>query len=129
MERQPITRQRSEWTQLPSDPDAAWERGLTAHGAEVVGIYERRVGDGGLRAIVTRNLGKWHMSISFHDHRGKLTRYPRWDEIADARYALCPDEITMAMLLPPSTNYVAVHDTTFHLHEVEIFPSLEIGGL
>jgi len=59
------------------------------------------------------------MSISFADHRGRLTRYPRWDEIAEARYSLVPADVTMALILPPPDEYVALHDTTFHLHEIE----------
>jgi hypothetical protein len=37
----------------------------------------------------------WHMSIS---HKN---RYPSWEEIKEARYRFIPDEVTMAMLLPP----------------------------
>lgn len=53
-----------------------------------------------------------HMSIAHP------TRYPTWDEIADARYALIADEVTMAMVLPPSDEYVNVHPNCFHLHEL-----------
>ena len=119
MEREPLSKQRSKWEPIKANPDAAWERALVANGAELVGIYERRLGDGVLRSIVTRNRGKWHISVSFTDNRGKQSRYPRWDETADARYTLCPDEITMAMLLPPPSQYVAAHATTFHLHEID----------
>lgn len=55
----------------------------------------------------------WHLSIS-HPHR-----YPTWDEIADARYELVPDDITMAMLLPPPGEYVNAHDTCFHLWQID----------
>ena len=55
---------------------------------------------------------RWHMSISC------ANRYPVWDEIRDARYALLPDEITMGMFLPPKAQYVNVHPNCFHLHEV-----------
>lgn len=58
--------------------------------------------------------GKWHLSISHKD------RYPTWDEIKEARYRLLPDEVTMAMLLPPRSEYVNVHDHCFHLHEIEV---------
>lgn len=54
----------------------------------------------------------WHISIS-HPHR-----YPNWDEIKTARYQLVPDEITMAMILPPKAQYVNVHPNCFHLHEI-----------
>lgn len=56
--------------------------------------------------------GKWHMSIA-HPHR-----YPTWQEIMGARYELVPDDVTMAMLLPPRRQYVNVHPNCFHLHQI-----------
>ncbi len=53
----------------------------------------------------------WHLSIS---HR---RRYPTWDEIAEARYQLVPDDVTMVMALPPSDTYVNLHPNVFHLHQ------------
>jgi hypothetical protein len=82
-------------------------------------VWVRRVGDGVLTAIVGREPKGWHLSISFIDNGGRNSRYPRWDEIADARYQLVPEAVTMAMILPPPADYVALHDTTFHLHEIE----------
>ena len=58
-------------------------------------------------------LNLWHLSISHPD------RYPTWDEIADARYALIPDDVTMAMLLPPSGEYVNAHEHCFHLWQID----------
>lgn len=58
----------------------------------------------------------WHLSISHPD------RYPSWDEIKKARYALVPDEVTMAMLLPPRNEYVNLHDNCFHLHQIKLAP-------
>lgn len=55
----------------------------------------------------------WHLSIS-HRHR-----YPDWDEIADLRYALCPPDVTMAMLLPPPGEYINAHEFCFHLWQIE----------
>jgi hypothetical protein len=49
--------------------------------------------------------------------RDQLTRYPRWDEIAHARDELLPADIDFVMWLPRAGDYVALHDTTFHLHE------------
>ena len=63
--------------------------------------------------LPTGALELWHLSISHPD------RYPTWDEVADARYELCPDDVTMAMLLPPSGEYLNVHKTTFHLWQIE----------
>jgi hypothetical protein len=53
-----------------------------------------------------------HLSISCH------ARYPHWDEIKDARYALLPLGVTFAMLLPPPGEYVNVHKNCFHLWEL-----------
>lgn len=55
----------------------------------------------------------WHMSISHPK------RYPSWDEIADARYTLCPQDITMALLLPPPEEYVNAHPHVFHLWQID----------
>ena len=54
----------------------------------------------------------WHLSISHP------ARYPTWDEIADARYTLVPDNVTMAMILPPKAEYINLHPNCFHLHEI-----------
>lgn len=67
---------------------------------------------GGLRLIVSLEPIGWHMSIS-HPRR-----YPTWDEIADARYRFIPDHVTMAMLLPPRSEYVNLHETCMHLHQI-----------
>jgi hypothetical protein len=77
---------------------------------------------GECRIIVSRNIYgpkggdfgplRWHLSISCAD------RYPTWEEIREARYALLPDDCTMGMLLPPKKEYVNVHPNCFHLHEV-----------
>lgn len=87
--------------------------------------WQRESADGHLTVIVGRELDdagalRWHLSIS---HRlcappHPPGRYPDWDEIAEARYRFCPDNLVMAMLLPPRSEYVNVHATTFHLWEV-----------
>lgn len=105
MKHTPLTRQRSEWEQVPS----------VFGGAEQ---FRRRVGDGTLVAILAQEPTGWHLSISFRDHKGRLTRYPRWDEIVHARDALTPLDVAFAMILPTADEYVALHDTTFHLHEM-----------
>lgn len=66
----------------------------------------------------------WHLSISHP------TRYPTWDEICKARYELLPDDVTMAQILPPKSEYVNVHPNCFHLHEIRgemLPPSWERG--
>ncbi len=62
--------------------------------------------------------GRWHLSISHPE------RYPTWDEIKTARYQLVPNNVTMAMLLPPKERYVNIHPNCFHLWEIrEVFPT------
>jgi len=75
---------------------------------------------GRLHALVSREphiergvaVLRWHMSISRAD------RYPNWDEIKRARYDLVPDDVYMAQILPPTSEYVNVHPNCFHLHEI-----------
>lgn len=63
----------------------------------------------------------FHLSISHRRSDGtrRPGRYPTWDEIYDARYRFGPLDKTLAMLLPPQDEYVNVHETTFHLWELE----------
>ena len=83
-------------------------------------IYSKAYAKGDLRIWLTRdvynnNQLRWHMSIS------TKTRYPTWNEIRDAWYALKPKEcanVTVAMMLPPEAEYVNVHPNCFHLHEI-----------
>lgn len=90
--------------------------------------WQRDVDDGHLSVFVGREPTEydngdrrplWHLSISHR--RDDLTpgRYPTWDEIRDARDQFIPDEVTVALLLPPKAEYVNVHRTTFHLWEVD----------
>lgn len=80
--------------------------------------FVRDAGDGVLSVIVSQDpherfvdCYQWHLSIAHP------SRYPTWDEIAQARYDLVPDDVTMVMLLPPRREYVNVHKNCFHLHE------------
>lgn len=57
--------------------------------------------------------GRRHMSIAHQ------TRYPTWDEIAEARYRILPRVGFMALVLPPQDRYVNVHANCFQLIEVE----------
>ena len=61
----------------------------------------------------------WHLSISTPH------RYPTWDEIRAARYDLCPHDVTLAMILPPSKEYVNLHANCFHLHQIPNEESLD----
>lgn len=106
----PLQQARSKWTPTEVIPDAG------APGVTAVWLT-RNVSDGTLIACVAEEPAGWHLSISFRNHRGDHSRYPKWDEITDARYTLCPTDIDMVMHLPPPDEYLAVHPTTFHLHE------------
>lgn len=106
---QPITKPRSEWTR---DDDIVIGPVSAEH-------WHRRVNDGTLTVLVANEPDGWHLSISHRPpNERRALRYPTWDEIADARYRLLPDDITVAMLLPPPSQYVAAHPTTFHLHQI-----------
>jgi len=106
---QPLRRQRSPWQRWP-------EQDHTIEGVPVA-VWRRNVNDGALVAFVGDEPEGWHLSISFRDRRGGWSRYPSWDELAHARYELLPAELDFVMHLPPPDEYVAVHSTTFHLHQ------------
>ena len=63
---------------------------------------------------------RWHLSISHRTNEAqpKPGRYPTWDEIKDARYRFMPGDIYVAQILPPSSEFISVHDTTFHLWQI-----------
>lgn len=84
------------------------EYDMTLGGYSICGFKFR-----GCKILVSREFGKWHLSISHPAY------YPDWDTIRDARYALLPDNLTMAMLLPPTGQYVNIHNNCFHLHEID----------
>jgi hypothetical protein len=107
MERAPLTKQRSPWHESHTE---------LVSGVPTV-YHHRRVGDGTLWAMVADEPWGWHMSISFRDRHNELTRYPTWDEIAHARDELLPADVNFVMHLPTADQYVAVHDTCFHIHE------------
>lgn len=123
--RRPKTKQRSEFVAL--ETNRAWLGQLVASGGRFIGQWQRNVHDGHLMVMVTLEPRvtdepeHLHLSISHRTNTGppKPGRYPTWDEIADARYKLLPDELTFAMVLPPPSSYVAHHDTTFHLHQTD----------
>jgi hypothetical protein len=55
----------------------------------------------------------WHLSVARPD------RLPSWDEVADVRYELVPDDVTMALLLPPPDSYMNEHEFCLHLWQIE----------
>jgi len=107
--RAPITRQRSEWEQVNGPADI---------GGAPSEWFRRRIHDGLLAAIRSEEPEGLHLSVS-HQAKSERSakRYPTWDEIADARDSLLPSDKSFVMHLPKSGEYVALHDTTFHLHE------------
>jgi hypothetical protein len=108
MEHTPLTKQRSSY--IPMRPMEI--------GDSVCKTWRRNVGDGSLVVLTADEPGiGWHLSISFRNHKGELTRYPKWDEIMHARLELLPLDIDFVMFLPKEGEYVALHDTTFHLHQ------------
>lgn len=68
---------------------------------------------GGCTILLSDSHVGWHLSISHPQ------RYPTWDEIAEARYKLVPDKVTMAMMLPPRDEYLNLHPNCFHLWQVD----------
>jgi hypothetical protein len=71
---------------------------------------------GDLTVFVSPPMGPrhgWHLSISHPD------RYPTWDEIKAARFRFLPNDVTMAMLLPPKEEYVNLHPNCFQLWEID----------
>ncbi len=61
--------------------------------------------------IVSHSSAGWHISIAHP------ARYPSWDEIAHARYRLVPNDVCMALLLPPQEEYVNLHSNCFQMWE------------
>src|SRR5262245_6997802 len=98
-------------TQLPNSGQRAYRVPSRDLGI-IVGLEHARRAPEGIW-IPDDALELWHLSISHPD------RYPSWDEIADARYLLCPADVTMAMLLPPSERYVNVHEHVFHMWQID----------
>jgi hypothetical protein len=77
--------------------------------------YVRKYRQGGCTVIVTREFGRWHISIA-HKHR-----YPTWLEISAAWYRCIPDAetITGGIMLPPLDEYVNIHNFCMHVIQVE----------
>lgn len=99
---------------------------MKSHGWENTGKYQLPKGvvadtfvKGECRVILAREPhgkgGKllYHLSISCAD------RYPTWEEIKDARYSLMPLGSTVAQILPPMSEYINIHNNTFHLWELD----------
>lgn len=72
----------------------------------------------GMRVIRSVEDGKLHVSFSY------ARRLPDWNDIKRVRYEFTPDRLYMAIILPPSSQYVNLHNFTHHLWEI----SPEEGG-
>lgn len=66
---------------------------------------------GELTAIASTMGGTAHISVSAPG------RYPTWDEISSIKDIVFPDR-SMAMLLPPRSEHVNIHETCLHIWEV-----------
>ncbi len=92
-------------------------REMSVPGANVAGILLRAFQKGPCRVLLSQEPHgsrlRWHLSISCAE------RYPCWEEIKDARYALLPLGLTFAQILPPPQDFVNVHPNCFHLWEIE----------
>ena len=116
----PLTRQRSAWEPFDAATVDTIRGLITAAGGDDFTAWRRRVHDGVLEAFASHEPIGWHLSVCHHaENDRRAPRYPTWDEIADARYRLLPGDLDMVMHLPPPAEFVAVHETTFHLYEVE----------
>jgi hypothetical protein len=118
------------WTRVPLGAMAP----LLSPQCPGIRAYQADLDDGHLSVLVGRELGhlggpKWHLSIRHRTNEDKPQpgRYPTWDEIKDARYRFVPDGVTMAQLLPPKAEFVNLHETCFHLWEIEHDPSDPTG--
>jgi len=69
---------------------------------------------GRCKVIVTIDNGDWHLSIS------TANALPSYKEIKAARYHFCPDEIYMAEILPPKSEFVNLHEFVRHLWQINI---------
>lgn len=113
----PLVPQLTPWRRLADGPGLSEVAGLLRSQGLSAQAWRRTVRDGMLRALVAEEPMGWHLSISFADDCNRPSRYPSWDEIAHARYELLPHDVDFVMHLPPPGEYIAVHPTTFHLHE------------
>lgn len=69
--------------------------------------------DTGCKILVSKESSKWHLSISHED------RQPTYEELKEARYKLCPDNIYMAQIFPPKSQFINIHKNCFHLYQIE----------
>ncbi len=69
---------------------------------------------GRCHVIVTIDNKEWHLSIS------TATSLPSYQELKEARYKYCPDNIFMAEIFPPKSEFVNIHSYTRHSWQIDI---------
>lgn len=69
---------------------------------------------GDCTVLVTREFGRYHLSIAHPK------RYPAWEEISEAWYRVVPGaaERVGALILPPLSRYLNVHEFCMQVHEI-----------
>lgn len=71
------------------------------------GVYREK----DIQIIVTKDGGKWHLSISGDSPI-------RYSQLKWARYNFIPDNVYMAQIFPPKKEFVNLHQNCFHLYEI-----------
>lgn len=64
--------------------------------------------------IVTIDNGLWHLSISTPNAS------PSYKEIKEARYKYLPDDIYVAQIFPPKSEFINIHKYCHHLWQIDI---------
>jgi hypothetical protein len=111
-------RGRPEFVEVPPDP-----RALEIHrklldtaqkaGADVKSWSFRQFRYGEVRAILTRQWGRLHLSVSH------LKRLPTWDEVAEIWYNhVAKNGEVGALLLPKPENYVNINKFVLQVQEI-----------
>jgi hypothetical protein len=109
----PTFRERKPLKLVEMAPDPRAEAAFIGTAGGVTNTHLRTYELGECSVIVTREGGRWHLSIS-HPRR-----YPEWDEIAEARYRLLPKTQTFALPLPPESEYLNLNANCFHLYQID----------
>jgi hypothetical protein len=98
------------WREIAPD---AIDGGTTRQLVNPLNSYLRDYRLGECSVTVTREFNRWHLSIAH------TSRYPTWDEVAQARYNAIPRDVFMAMLLPPPGEYIDIHHFCFQMIEID----------
>lgn len=79
------------------------------------GGYVRSYMLGECSVIVTREFGRWHLSVAHPK------RYPTWIEISAAWYRVIPNAAKLcgALILPPLESYVNDHEFCMQVVEID----------